>query len=61
VVLAIWKVRNDLIFNLKVPIIDEVFYGITMHSWKWLCERRRVLFGLSMNGLCVLWIVFLDS
>jgi hypothetical protein len=41
VVWAIWKARNDLIFNLKVPVIDDVFHGITMHSWKWLSEKKK--------------------
>jgi hypothetical protein len=41
VVWGIWKVRNDLIFNLTTLIIDEVFYGITMLSWKWLCAKKK--------------------
>jgi hypothetical protein len=41
VVWAIWITRNDLIFNSKVPVIQEVFDRITMHSWMWLCEKKK--------------------
>jgi hypothetical protein len=38
---TIWKTRNDLIFNAKAPVMDDVFQGIILHSWKWLCEKKR--------------------
>jgi hypothetical protein len=41
VVWAIWLTRNDLIFNAKVPVLKEVFDGIKLHSWKWLCEQKK--------------------
>jgi hypothetical protein len=41
VVWAIWKTRNDLIFNEKVPVMEEVFQGVILHSWKWLCEKKK--------------------
>jgi hypothetical protein len=53
VVWAIWITRNDLIFNSKVPVINEVFHGITLHSWKWLCEKKK---GVSCSFYE--WITF---
>jgi hypothetical protein len=41
VVWAIWKTRNDVIFNDKVPVLEDVWQGIILHSWKWLCEKKR--------------------
>jgi hypothetical protein len=40
VVWAIWKTRNDLIFHEKVPVLEDVFQGIILHSWKWLCVKK---------------------
>jgi hypothetical protein len=41
VVWSIWKARNDLIFNDKVPVLEDVFQGIILHSWKWLCAKKK--------------------
>ncbi|GAU24479.1 hypothetical protein TSUD_319560 [Trifolium subterraneum] len=41
VVWAIWRVRNDVIFNSKVPVIEEAFQGIISLSWKWLREKKK--------------------
>jgi hypothetical protein len=41
VVWYIWKARNDLIFNDKVPVLEDVFQGIILHSWKWLCAKKK--------------------
>jgi hypothetical protein len=43
VVWAIWRARNDLIFNSLVPVLEDIFHGIKMHSWKWLCGKKKGL------------------
>ncbi|PNY12727.1 ribonuclease H [Trifolium pratense] len=48
VVWAIWKVRNDLIFNSQVPVVDEVFDRIIATSWKWLVDKKK-------GGVCCLY------
>jgi hypothetical protein len=47
VVWAIWKTRNELIFNVKAPVLEDVFQGIILCSWKWLCERKKKGVGCS--------------
>jgi hypothetical protein len=42
VVWAILKTRNDLIFSVKAPVMEDVFQGIILHSWNWLCEKKGV-------------------
>ncbi|CAJ2632776.1 unnamed protein product [Trifolium pratense] len=40
VVWAIWKARNDLIFNAQVPVMEDVLSRITYTSWKWLVDKK---------------------
>jgi hypothetical protein len=35
------KLRNDLIFHEKVPMLEDVFQRIILHSWKWLCAKKK--------------------
>ncbi|GAU38174.1 hypothetical protein TSUD_264000 [Trifolium subterraneum] len=48
VVWAIWKVRNNVIFNSIVPVVEDVFQRIITLSWKWLREKK-------MGGSCSLY------
>ncbi|GAU18134.1 hypothetical protein TSUD_248350 [Trifolium subterraneum] len=41
VVWAIWRARNDLIFNSKVPVLEDVLHSIMSLSWKWLLEKKK--------------------
>jgi hypothetical protein len=57
VVWAIWKVRNDLIFNAKVPVMEDVFQGIIWILGSGYVKKRRGLVAHFMNGKHFLWIV----
>ncbi|MCI07972.1 hypothetical protein A2U01_0029042, partial [Trifolium medium] len=48
VVWAIWKVRNDLIFNAQVPVLEDVLHDIMFTSWKWLVDKK-------MGSVCSLY------
>ncbi|PNX97262.1 hypothetical protein L195_g020488 [Trifolium pratense] len=48
VVGAIWKLRNDLIFNSQVPVVDDVLHRIISTSWKWLVDKK-------MGSVCSLY------
>ncbi|GAU34591.1 hypothetical protein TSUD_15060 [Trifolium subterraneum] len=41
VVWTIWRARNELIFNAKVPAIEDELQGIMSRSWKWLLEKKK--------------------
>ncbi|GAU27881.1 hypothetical protein TSUD_159750 [Trifolium subterraneum] len=41
VVWAIWRARNDLTFNAKVPTVEDVLQSIMTLSWKWNLEKKK--------------------
>jgi hypothetical protein len=42
-----------LIFGLILKLMENVFQGIILHSWKWLCEKKKGV-GCSFYE----WITF---
>jgi hypothetical protein len=52
--MVIWRARNNFIFKLKVPVIDEVFDGIRR-----LTGKKWAILVLYMSGILIQWIIFL--
>jgi hypothetical protein len=38
---ALWRARNDKIFNVKDVMVEELFDKIQISSWKWLVAKKN--------------------
>jgi hypothetical protein len=52
VVWALWRARNDKIFNDKEVNVEELFDKIQISSWKWLIAKK-----ISASCLFYEWCV----
>jgi hypothetical protein len=58
VVWALWRARNDKIFNDKEVNVEELFDKIQISSWKWLIAKKISAPRLKFtNGVLIFLIV----